>query len=600
MAASGCGGGTAGDTAGPPRAPALQITAAANDSDQVPSGVVHGHRIELRNVGNTSAIAVAVSVSLDAQAQQMPLSCESSNCTRRSDGGIDIAEIPAGGTVTLRQSLRVNPGYRGALRNHWQATAGASSANWRQELTAYVTNLAVTVGEAVSAEGNPLRRSYEVALTNQGPDDAIDVDWDVLTMPGQVWRASSCTASTGASCPADLGEAMKVARLPAGASLRLEVQVDQSAAPVSRVQGVGTRAEAAGDPDPRDNEATRDQDGAFHLFMSDLEGRHYRLTTDAMRTLRATAAGTDYHASIAFDVTGQGLLGVPSDPDPPWQRGSLSVFGPLMVLGLDIRGVRKPYLAPKQLVGQLSELEGHTFNVLGSRADANGTPQDAYTGSARFKDGALQVCLPELPMPFEQCPASRLTRFEASLVGSEIELFARDKVTRVRAARSKDGPVLVSSSRDSATGASEFWIALPNAAHNPFSLIESSLHEATFESQSGNATAMLGSLDRDNNANPRLVAVRGLPIVVLQRLNTAGVLGICGLSSQLASSGQPGLFQGGLRGDWLTGAYENGEFVKERPCFSGTVHHTQTGSFAVFLGVKGGDLPGRWMFAGRL
>ena len=43
---------------------------------------------------------------------------------------------------------------------------------------------------------------------------------------------------------------------------------------------------------------------------------------------------------------------------------------------------------------------------------------------------------------------------------------------------------------------------------------------------------------------------------------------------------------------------QNGQFVKERACFAGPVLHAQTTSLAAFVGAKGGDLMGRWMFAG--
>jgi hypothetical protein len=165
----------------------------------------------------------------------------------------------------LRQSLRIKPGYRGAVRNDWEISATGSSVKWRQELTAYTADLAVTVGDPT---GTTQARSYEVTLTNQGPDEAADVSWDLLTLPGQVWRVVSCIASTGASCPATLGEAMKIARLPANASLRLQVEVDESVS--ARLGGIASRADAAGDPEPSNNEATVAQSAAEHLFMTDL------------------------------------------------------------------------------------------------------------------------------------------------------------------------------------------------------------------------------------------------------------------------------------------------------------------------------------------
>jgi len=596
---AGCGGSGGGAAAvnEPTPAPKLQISAAAGDSVRAPSGVVHAHRVELRNTGNASARAVVVSVSPDGQALQLPLSCETTGCAQRSDGGVDITEIPVGGSVILRQQVRIKPGYRGTIRNDWQASTSGNSATWRQELTAYVADLAVSVSGPASSPSGASTLTYEVRVTNAGPDEASDVSWDLLPVPGQTWRIDGCTASTGSTCPATLGESMKLARLPAGASLRAHVQVQVGSQDIWSA-GIASSVSAAGDPDPSNDAADTGQSSMEHLSMTDLEGRSYRLSIGVNAPLRATANGLDYRAEYAVDVTGQGLLGAYGSVSPRWGRGTVSFWGPIMVLGLDIGGVRKSYLAPRNLVTQLNELEGVTFNVLGSRADANGKPTDAYAGSARFKEGALQLCLPDTPTPFEQCPAARLSRLEAAVVGSEIELVARDKVMRLRAARSGDGPVLVSSMRD-ATGVSEFWIGLPSGPRHSFGGgMTLTLHEATFESGSGQSLAVLGDLHSDANGNPVMSATpRGLPNVVLLASQT-GTLGICGLTAEFSASLQPGLFQGTLRGDWLPGAYENGQFVKERPCFAGTVHHMQTGSFAAFLGMRGGELMGRWMFAG--
>lgn len=191
----------------------------------------------------------------------------------------------------------------------------------------------------------------------------------------------------------------------------------------------------------------------------------------------------------------------------------------------------------------------------------------------------------------------RLSRFEAALVGSEVELVAKDKVLRLRAARTADGPILISSTRDAATGASEFWIALPSATGYPFYPFNSVLHEATFESASGVSTPTLAGIDTSSNVTRVSTSLRGLPNLVFLVANT-GTLGVCGLTAQLDASTQPRLFQGVLQGDWLPGAYQDGQFIKERPCFSGAVHHAQTTHFGAFVGAAGGSLTGRWMFVG--
>jgi len=589
---TGCGGG--GDAPG--KTPELRIAAVADDTGRVPSGVVQTRRVEIRNVGNAPALAVVVSATPDAQTLQLPLSCESAGCTLRSDGSVEIAEVPAGGTVTLRQPLRVKPGHRGTVTTEWQASGGGGGAKWRQALTAYVADLAVTVGEPTGPES---ARNYEVTLTNAGPDAAADVSWDLFTRTGQTWRVTACMPSTGANCPDALGETMKLARLPAGGSVRLQVQMQESAE--FRTLGLASRADAAGDPDPRNNEARSGMAAAELFFMTDLEGRHYRLNIglDAALPLRVTAPDVNYRADFRVDVTGAGFLGDMISTPPPGNRGLLSFRGPVRVYGLDIGGVRKPYVAPRELVTQLSELEGFSFTVLGSRADANGKALDAYAGSARFQDGVLQLCLPDSPIPFEQCPAARLSRFEAAMVGSEIELVSRDRVKRLRAARSADGPILISSSRDATAGTSEFWMGLPVAA-TPYLFSNGGVvTEATFESASGQSTSLSASIDRSTDGLPDITAAtRGVPNSYLLYLNAIGPLDICKLGGAMSTSNQPGLYQGTLRGD-VAAATSNGMAVSARACFAGVAHHAQTSSVAVFVGAQGSALMGRWLITAR-
>ncbi|WP_394407629.1 hypothetical protein [Roseateles sp. BYS78W] len=332
--------------------------------------------------------------------------------------------------------------------------------------------------------------------------------------------------------------------------------------------------------------------------MTDLEGRQYRVSYGLSGPLRATATGVDYRADFTVDVTGQGYLGASSSVDPPWGRGLVSVNGPILVWGLDIGGVRKPYVVASNLVTQLSELEGTSFSVLGSRADASGKALDAYTGSARFKGGVLQLCLPDTPTPFDQCPAARLTSFDATMTGTEIQLVSPGKTLRLRAARSGDGPLLISSSRDALTGTSEFWIGLPNAAQYSFG--EALLTETALGDVNGHSTAVLAGIDHDTTGNPRITPSKAaIPQAALLRLSATGNLGVCGVTATLTPSAQPGLFQGTLNGDWLPGAYADGDWVKAQSCFAGPVYHAQTSNVAVSLGARGGALMGRWMIITR-
>lgn len=588
LALGGCGGsGGSQPNAGPTPVPSarLAFSALADDAGRAPSGVVHTRRVEVRNNGELAARGVVIAVTPDAQVLQLPLSCESGGCTPRGDGGLDLAELAPGAAVVLTQRLRIKPGYRGAVRNDWSATASGPVGVWTQDLRAYAADLAVTVGEPDAD------LVHDVTLTNQGPDDASDVAWTLLSAPGRTLRITGCAATGGATCPGTLADAMTLPRVPASGSLRLRVR--------SEAGDIGAHVASAGDPDPGNDQASRGPARTEHLAMTDLEGRTYRLSLGLEGQLRVTGPGVDYLSRYTIDVTGQGFLGAPDSVTPSWGRGTLNFGGPVRILGLDVGGIRKPHLASRDPVTRLSELEGMSFNVLGSRADANGKPTDAYVGSARFQDGALLLCLPDLPTPFAQCPADRLSRFEAAMVGTDIELMARDRVMRLRAARSAHGPILMSSMRDATTGASHFWIGLPNDSRYPFGAGSAGgVHESTFESANGLSTAMLATLDHGNDLTPTLnTNPRNSPYAMM-RVMLGGQLGLCKLTAQFSSTAQPRLYQGQLRGDWVSGIDAQDQFIQDRPCFAGAVHHAQTMTFAAFVGTRDGGLMGRWMFIG--
>jgi hypothetical protein len=340
-------------------------------------------------------------------------------------------------------------------------------------------------------------------------------------------------------------------------------------------------------------------DEASSYFMTDLQGRQYRVAYGRTGPLRATAAGIDYSADFTVDVTIQGYLGASGSVNPAWGRGTLGFQGPIWVWGLDIAGVRKPYVVATNLVTQLSELEGVSFRVLGSRTDADGQALDAYAGSARFQGGVLQLCLPDTPTPFDRCPGERLTSFNATISGSEIQLVSSAVGTlRLRAAHSSDGPILIASSRNALTGGGEFWIGLPDVKSTSFG--DALLSESTFESANGQSTAVIAGVGNDSNGNPRLnPSDASIPHAAFQQLATTGTLGICGLTASLVATAQPGMFEGTLSGDWLPGAMANGQWVQTRNCFAGPILHARTSGVAVSLGARGGALMGRWVIVTR-
>jgi hypothetical protein len=587
---AGCGGGDGGGSATPDSPARLEIGAATNTATALPAGSVQTRTLEVRNRGGAMARGVVVSVTADTEVLHLPLGCNPvSACTLREDGAVVIAELAAGATLSLTQSLRIQPGHRGALSNDLSATGdGGLAVSWRQDLTAYATDLAVTIDppEAVTVGGQPASR-YVVTLTNAGPDDARDVLWELAAAPDLLWLASRCTASGGATCPATLSDRLSLPQLPKSSGLKVELTLRDH----TRFDMLASRVHAAGDTTPANNRAIHSPYGTSstlgHMTATDLQGRTFRLTLGWSAQL--AGEGWTRRFQTPVDVTGVQFLISDSGPSRWWEQGSLKGNGGLVIGSALLEGVRTPFIAVRDPVTALSDLEGLRFNILGARADAGGKALDAFVWSGRFGAGAFEICTGAAPLAFEACPAERLQRYEAALNGEELELVsARHGVMRWRAARGADGPVLISSTRDATSGESRFMVGTPStgSAYSSSSYpVPVALADTTFESASGVANAALVSFGTNAGGDVTLEPSRDLPNSYLAFLNGTEEDGLCGLSASLAPTVQTGVFTGPLQAVTRKG----------RACFAGSVTHVQTSRFAAMLGSKGDALMGRWL-----
>lgn len=587
---AGCGGGD-GTTApdGPTR---LEIGPAASAVTLLPAGSVQTQTLEVRNRDVGTARNVVVTVAADAKVLQAPLACNPANaCVTRDDGAVVIAELKGGASVSLMQTLRIQPGHRGAISNSWNAVDAAGTATtWRQELMAYATDVAVTIDapQTVTVDGQDASL-YVVTLTNAGADDATNVAWELAASPGTTWLASRCSASGGAPCPSTLGERLIVPQLPRASSLKIELTLRPND---SRWDFLVSRAEAAGDTTPANNRASHSLYGLSrtlgHMTAIDLQGHAFRVTLGYRARFVGDGWSREFEAPV--DVTGTQYLQAAGSTLDWAHPGHLSGKGGLIVGSATLDGPHTVFIGVQDPVTALSELEGQRFNILGSRTDASGKPLDAFVWAGRFNAGVFEICASGEPVALDSCPASQLQRYEAALAGEVLELVsARHGVMRWRAARGAQGPVLVSSTRDATTGESRFMIGTPAAGGGYSSSaypIPVALADMTFDSATGVASAALASFETTSSASIMLKPSGDIPQSYFLFLNSTGEDGLCGLSAPLVSSAQAGVFTGPLQATTRKG----------RTCFTGAVAHVQTSQFTALLGTKGSALMGRWAF----
>jgi hypothetical protein len=556
-----------------------------------PAGSVQTQAVEVRNRGGV-ARGVVISVASDAKVVQAPLTCNPANaCTVRDDGAVVIAELGSGSSVSLTQTLRIRAGHRGAVSNSWSATdAAGASATWRQNLTAYAPDLAVTVEAPTTVTvGGEAASLYVVTLTNEGPDEARDVVWELAASPGMTWLASRCSASGGATCPSALSDRLSLPQLPQQSSLKVELTLR----PIDERQDfLVSRAEAPGDTDPANNRASHSRyalRGTLgHMTATDLQGRAFRATLGGHA--RFVGDGWTRELQTPVDVTGVQYLMPAGNMPNGWEQGHLSGTGGLVVGRATLDGRHTLFIAVRDPVTALSEFEGFRFNILGSRADASGKALDAFVWSGRYNAGSFEICTSAEPVTWASCPAERLQRYEAALNGEELELVStRHGVMRWRAARGAGGPVLVSSTRDAATGESRFMVGTPaqgggySSNAYPYS---AALADMTFDSATGIASAALASFETSAGAGITLKPSNDMPNSYLLFLSQSDEEGLCLLSAPLAPTAQAGVFAGSLQAATRKG----------RGCFAGSVSHVQTSQFAALLGNKGDALMGRWAF----
>lgn len=602
----GCGGG--GGSAGasdPTLVPHLELVPQTTADEPLPSGSVQPRVLELRNTGSAPARGLRVEVAAGAHVLHLPLLCEgalATACKQSADGALEIAELPAGAVLTLRQRLRVDGGFSGSVRNDWRVSAAsiATPLAWTQNLAAHVADLAVSV-QAPAIDGETGVLSYGITLKNEGPDEARDATWRLQSAPGMALLDVQCSAEGAATCPAVIGERIRLERLPKGSGLVLKARY----AP-RKIEHHGREAinfltsevSVPGDGNPVNDRASHRQDQVMdnedHYTVQTLHGDRFELAYEwgSGKSVRFSNDVFDLRYATAPDVTGYLMLGTWDEVhDDPLRVGGLQL-GPsrgLVAGAADLGDGRRPFIGASRFISSMAELEGLSFNLLGSKADRAGRPLDAFVWPARFTQGALELCVAARPTRLEACAAADRQRWVAALVGKELELVGPGgKVVRLLAARTPTGPVLITNGAGTASdGSREFWLVLPgwNAsrdwASDPFAA------ETTFGGETGLAFPGFGEFEVLGYPDSVSINAVGLPNVVF--LYHKQHPEVCLLNdARFARTEVPALFAGDISAS-----------SRQAPCWRGASYAVMTGEIRVVLGAADGPLKGGWLFSVR-
>lgn len=597
----GCGGG--GGSAGAPDptlAPRLELVPQTTADVPLPSGSVQPRMLELRNTGNAPARGLRVEVAAGAHVLHLPLLCEgalATACRQGADGALEITELPAGAALTLRQRLRLDTGFSGSVRNDWRISAASAAKPlvWTQDLPAYAADLAVSVQEP-AIEGGTGALSYEVVLKNSGPNEARDVSWRLMPAPGMALLSVQCSADGAAACPAAIGERIRMERLPNGGALTLKARyAPRTAGHRVEANFLASEVSAPGDANPANDRASHRQaqvmDSEDHYTIEALHGDRFELAYEwgGEKPVRITNNDSMDLRSMVMDITGYLMLGTREEvASDPLRVGSL-LTGPgrsLVAGAVNLGKGRRPFLGASRFVGSMTELEGQGFNLLGSKADREGRPLDAFVWTARVTQGALEVCASKLPTAMEACTSADRQRWSAAMVGKELELVDPHGVVRyLLAALTPSGPVLIMSGHAAADGAREFWLGLPLMPAPNYGPNDYFAAETTFGSDTGQAFPGFGEFSLLGSPNSVAINRGGLPNnLFLYRMHNGP---FCELNdARFVRTDVPALFAGEISAN-----------ASQESCWRGASYTAQTRELRVVLGAAGGPLMGRWLIS---
>lgn len=612
---SACGGGSAGDEAS---RPTLSLAAAA--PTEISAGTLTDATLLVRNPGERSLSGLSLKLSSDAGLVVHQLSCVSGAvgpCGTFDGQVLTLPELPPGTILTLKARLASASGQRGELSNRW-TLVGAPGGEVRlvQTLRSQLVDVTVQLGEPRIQTGGAAgdQHNYALTLGNTGPDEARDVELQLLASADLSLLGVDCVPSGGAVCATSWTDRTRIERLPAGGMLRLNLRYRRAP---GGGEGTTTRhgvslyvqAVANGDAQLADSRAE-------HSIASEVAYLDERFTAVSGRgrafdviwngwgpwnkSWRAIGEGLDVIASTPVDATGVTFLSSSyplGDKAPLWPFADN--FKGLMVGAYELGQGPELFVGARQFHSRWAELVGQRFVVLASESTLSGEPVDARAMQAELVADGLLLCTDATQLDAQgSCPASLVERFAVYPQLDAFRLVSLRRELSLRMARTAQGTVLLAAGRDVAAGRTRLWIGQP--ATNGAPAVPSSA--AFWGYGSGAVTdiaalagervpmsaTMLG-LDQDGSAIALRSSFVGIPLSYKRYF--ADQFGFPNeATGRLVPQTAPGLFGGDL--SIKTSSYGP---TAATLLAQGAVHAISSRQLFALLGAKGSPLMGRWV-----
>ena len=314
-----CGGGGGGSDGGgggnpPPATPQVTITGTGPTSP-VGGGSSTSLDLVVSNPSTVTAANVAVALTLDSALTSTGAACTASGgATCPTDpASIEVASLPAGGSLHFSVALAVATGARGALSAAATVSADGVTASSASKLAvviqAFMADVQVSAQAPTATLTSGANATYTMTVSNAGPDTASNLVLQDIVDSSQTLGTIVCNADGGAVCPPALGVSMTAPTLPVGGHLVFTVPATIAA------NSIGTVANTLyvtpnGDPAPGNNLASGtattavDPHGTASLvtLQSDAgdyigAGQSYAYSNGNAR-LTVTQAGGQFHIAV--------------------------------------------------------------------------------------------------------------------------------------------------------------------------------------------------------------------------------------------------------------------------------------------------------------
>lgn len=244
---------------------AALVVQGSGPSGTVTAGGSAPFSMSLRNDGPDAASDLSIVNDVGSNLALLGITCSATGgatCPTTLGPSMTLASLPAGGELVFTVNTTVNNNAGdGTVVNRLSVTAAADTDRSDSAFLATATVRTPRSGVSVTTVSVPAAPVpaggvgvFVMQVANGGPDAATDVRI-VDTVSGNLtYRAATCTAGGGATCPTDLSPSMTLSSLPAGGTLNFTV----NAAAASDANGAITNTmtvSATNDADRSDNTA---------------------------------------------------------------------------------------------------------------------------------------------------------------------------------------------------------------------------------------------------------------------------------------------------------------------------------------------------------